>query len=101
MLVIEGAIQVVPHAVNVDTGELRAQGKAEPAIVQSYISQSGTVQVILPEAEIDRIIQMLSEAKNKIAQEKSGLYVPPTVEVGMDQAEAIKKTTDEITTPKQ
>lgn len=99
MLTVEGVIQVLPTSVSYDTGDLRAEGKTEPAIILSFSAPNGTVQIILPAGSTDQIIEGMKEIQKKVNQKSSDLYVPPSAEEGIQQAEILKKTHDEITTP--
>jgi hypothetical protein len=102
LLAIEGAIQLIPHAIASDVGTLRVEDKTQPAIIQSFQTQSGVVQVIYPVEEIDRVIEGLNHAKEQSAkaeQSSSDLYIPPSADVGIKQAEEFQKLQDEIATP--
>lgn len=102
MLAINGSLQVIPNAIATDVGELRAEDKTEPAIVQSFHCLSGTVQIIFPTAEVDRVIEGLKQAKensDNSVRQSGDLYIPPNAEVGIKQAENFQKIQDEITTP--
>lgn len=96
MLAIDGALQVVPHAFASDTGELRVDGNTKPAVIQSYQTQSGVVNIVLPAEEIDRVIEALQRAQQDLKNKDSDLYIPPSADAAMKQAEEFQKVQDEI-----
>lgn len=104
MLAIDGSIQVVPFAFASDIGELRVGDETKPAVVQSYQTQSGVVQIILSVEEIDKVIKQLEDSKEKAIEMKtshdSDLYIPPSAEEALEQAGRFKQVQDEITAPK-
>ncbi len=63
MLIIDGVLQVVPQSISTDTGEMRVEDKTQSAIVQSFLTANGVVQVIIPTENVDGVIRALENAK--------------------------------------
>ncbi len=101
MLAIEGALQVIPSAIACDVGQLRTEDRTEAAIVQSFQTLSGVIQVIIPIKEVDKVIEGLEKAKEQSDGVSTDLYIPPSAAVGIKQAENFSKELDEITTPNE
>ncbi len=92
MLIIQGALSIVPMGVSIDAGELKVQEDApsQPAVIVTFTTHSGPVQVAIPSANVDGLVKGLQENK-KVAEEKtpkSELYVAGSMAGVEDLAKA-------------
>jgi hypothetical protein len=88
MLNIQGALQLIPESVSVEPGKLNADGNEISAIVASFNSGQGIIQVILPIDSVDTIVSSILEAKKRSEQQNSDIYIP---QGGMNEVEQIAK----------
>lgn len=95
MLIINGSLQIIPIGISTDVGKVQLEeGKEhEPAIIQTFISENGPVQIIIPANRVDTVIENLREAKDKAQAETSDLFIPNSDQ----QVEEIKKSHDILT----
>lgn len=93
MLNIQGAIQVIPEAISVEPGKLNADGNEMRAVIASFNSGLGIVQIVLPSDSVQEIVDSILEAKKKAEEESSNIYIP---QGGMQEAEQIAKAKDNI-----
>jgi hypothetical protein len=92
MLSIQGSLQILPDSVQADEGTVRINDEETPAVVISYVTQSGIVQVILPAEFVDSIADGMKEAKKR-SEGKADIYIP---QGGMNEAEQIAKAKEGI-----
>ena len=90
MLVIDGAIRLVPLQIAADTGtfKLEEDQPETAAVIQTIITANGPVQVIYPVDVVDDLIRVLSEAKQeagKGVKPNTDLYIPNS----MSEADAL------------
>jgi len=97
MLNINGSLQVVPLAVNVDTGSVTLPiedggVKSEPAVILGLETASGPVSVVIPADHAEKIGNGIIESSQKASVEDSGLEIVSSVE----QAEKVAQAQSEI-----
>lgn len=96
MLQIQGTLQVIPVSVHTESGTLRVdEGQPEqPAVVQTYVSLNGPVQVVFPADTVPQLIEQLQNAADEAnSKPSSDIYIPSS----MQEAEAIAKTQEQLT----
>lgn len=93
MLAIQGAIQIIPESVSCEPGKLKVGEESKGAVVITYITTSGPVQIVLPSEHVDSIADGMKSAKQEADNESADLYIPSG---GMAEAEQIAKGAEEI-----
>lgn len=97
MFQIQGSILVVPLAVTTDSGTYsEGEGKPpSPAVIQSFDTLVGRIQVIIPIEHVDQTIEGLKTAKEGAEKETSSdLYIPRSDEEVQQFAQQIGKVNE-------
>ncbi len=80
MIRVDGALDVVPLAIETDSGTIAAgDGKTSPAVIQTLQTDNGVVRVVFLTEYIDSICDGLQKAKeqaNANPVNKPDLYIP-------------------------
>lgn len=91
MLLIEGAVRVLPVSIAAEGGVLQQNNQKESAVILFIQTSSGELQVILPPENIDAIIEAIQKAKIEAeATPKSDLVIAN--DMAQADAEAQTKT---------
>lgn len=95
MLSIQGAIQILPQSASAESATISLtgpDGEKQNAVVITFISENGPIQVILPSDAVDGVVAGIIEAKQR-GEVSDDLYIPKG---GMAEAQAIAKKKEEI-----
>ena len=99
MLRIQGTLQIIPVSVQTESGTLRVDDSEgeQPAVVQTFITMNGPVQVVFPVDSVEHLIDGLRQAKAEAEKNtpaaKGSLYVPSS----MEEAEHMAKAQEQLT----
>ena len=76
MLTIEGSLQILPLGISTDIGKLTIDGKQQPCVVQTFLTESGPVSLALPTDIIDKVVSELQDNKERAIADSNDLYIP-------------------------
>lgn len=80
MIRVDGALDVVPLAINTDSGSIAAgDGKNSPAVIQTLQTENGIVRVVFLTEYVDQICEGMLKAKeqaNANTTSPPDLYIP-------------------------
>lgn len=92
MLLIEGAVRLLPLTIAAEGGVLQQAGEKESAVILFIQTSSGEFQIVIPPENIDAITEAMQKAKEESeAAPKTDLVVAKNMSEA-DSAAAVNRT---------